>query len=142
MSLRAGLRAIASPASVEEAQIPGSGPDRGTPPSAWTTVQVGGDVVYRGGGPVVNGAGESVGEPVAGGVLAELRPCGPCPNPREGKLTGALWVFSVGACGAYGYAHMAIVDAGCASGEGEILLSSVEGPLELRGGTGMLLIAH
>jgi len=41
------LRAMASFVEVEEAQIPQSGSDRGTPETAWTTVLVGGDINYR-----------------------------------------------------------------------------------------------
>ncbi|MCU1297767.1 MAG: hypothetical protein JWO91_2045, partial [Acidobacteriaceae bacterium] len=50
------LRALASMMEVHEAQLPLSGPDRGTSEYSWTTVQIGGDVVYRGGGPVTHGS--------------------------------------------------------------------------------------
>jgi hypothetical protein len=53
--LNTDLRALASIMELHDAQVPSSGPDRGTSSNAWTTVQVGGDVVYRGGGPVMEG---------------------------------------------------------------------------------------
>jgi hypothetical protein len=56
------VRALASMMAVEAAQLPESGPDRGTSQNAWTTDQIGGEVVYRGGGPVADGL-RSVGEP-------------------------------------------------------------------------------
>lgn len=67
------LRALASPREVEEAQLPKHGPVRGDSAANWTTTQVGDDVVYRGGGHVMHDA-EVVGDPVKGGVLAELLP--------------------------------------------------------------------
>src|SRR5579864_6437636 len=48
------VRAIASFMALHDAQVPLTGPDRGTSDNSWTTVQVGGDVVYRGGGPVTS----------------------------------------------------------------------------------------
>jgi hypothetical protein len=68
MPIPTNVRALASAMAVEDAQVPESGPDRGTAQEAWTTNQIGGEVVYRGGGPVANGL-RSVGEPAYGGVL-------------------------------------------------------------------------
>src|SRR5579864_8982264 len=53
--ITANLRALASMMAVEAAQLPETGPDRGTSENAWTTDQIGGEVVYRGGGLVANG---------------------------------------------------------------------------------------
>ena len=72
------VRAVASYLEVDHAQLPLAGAEAGTPESTWTTVQIGGDVVRRGGGHVENRAGR-VGEPVENGVLGRLDP-----NPGRG----------------------------------------------------------
>ena len=141
VSLTVSLRALASFMEIEDAQIPAMGADRGTSQAAYTTVQVGGEVVYRGGGPVMNGS-EVVGQPVPGGVLVHLRA-----NPGEGcrgALDGndrpqALWLFSSDACGAYGLPRLTITRAGRTSPLGEIVLTSRARELKLHGGTAMLL---
>jgi hypothetical protein len=62
------LIALAGFMAVEQAQIPAMGPDRGTPANAWNTTQIGGDEVYRGGGPVMEGS-QVIGRPTPHGVL-------------------------------------------------------------------------
>ncbi|HVO82344.1 MAG TPA: hypothetical protein VMT28_16560 [Terriglobales bacterium] len=135
------LRALASLMEVEQAQVPISGPDRGTSQNAWTTVQVGGDVVYRGGGPVVNGS-QVVAEPAANGVLARAL-SGPETKCRgevsDNDRPQALWVFSSEACGAYGFSDLAIVHAGRSEPLGQITLAATRGDLNIRSGSGMLL---
>jgi len=138
----ADLRALASPFEVEQAQIPLTGPDRGTPEEAWETVQVGGDVVYRGGGPVMENA-LKVGEPVANGVLVRLQAGAnaSCRASLDGNNEPqALWVFSANACGTYGYSDVSITHAGRTNPSGQITLSSSTGNVTLRGGSGMLLL--
>ena len=140
-SIRANLRAIASPMEVEDAGVPVIGGDRGTPPSAYTTIQIGGDVVYRGGGHVER-HGMIVGEPVSDGVLVQVsaNPEGGCRSDADGSgRPQALWVFSSDACGVYGYGHVSIVDAGRANSDATIILGSDKGQFEIRGGSGMLL---
>jgi len=135
------LRAIASLAEVEQAQLPITGPDRGTPESAWTTVQIGGDVVYRGGGPVEGTLG-NVGKPVDGGVLSRLSQ-----NPDRGcrgavdanDAPQALWVFSSDACGPYSLPHLTIAHAGRTDPVGEIILETTKGEVNVHSGAGMLL---
>jgi hypothetical protein len=134
------LRALASMMAVEQAQLPESGPDRGTPESAWTTDQIGGEVVYRGGGPVANGL-RFVGEPTYGGVLVHVssKLGTKCRGETEGNdRLQALWVFSSDACGVYDFADLAIVHAGRSSPVGEITLAST-GDVNIRAGSGMLL---
>lgn len=135
------LRALASMMAVEAAQLPESGPDRGTSQNAWTTDQIGGEVVYRGGGPVADGL-RSVGEPTYGGVLVHVsaNPGSPCRGEIEGNdRLQALWVFSSDACGVYDFADLAIVHAGRTDPVGEITLVSAKGEVNIRAGSGMLL---
>lgn len=134
------LRALASLMEVEQAQIPSSGPDRGTSENSWTTEQIGGDVVYRGGGPVANGLGE-VGKPATGGVLVHVaaKPDTKCRGDLS-RSDGpqALWLFSADACGTYGFPNLNIVRAGRASPIGQITLAS-EKDFAVMGGSGILL---
>jgi hypothetical protein len=135
------LRAGASMMAVEAAQLPESGPDRGTSQNAWTTDQIGGEVVYRGGGPVADGL-RPVGEPTYGGVLVHVsaKPGTPCRGEIEGNdRLQALWVFSSDACGVYDFADLKIVRAGRSNPVGEITLASDRGDVNVRAGSGMLL---
>jgi hypothetical protein len=144
ISITTDLRALASMMAVEDAQIPQSGPDRGTSSAAWTTNQIGGEVVYRGGGPVANGL-RSVGEPTYGGVLVHVsdKPGTKCQGEIDGNdRLQALWVFSSDACGTYGLVDLAIVHAGRSNPVGEITLASGKGEVNVRSGSGMLLRIH
>ncbi|HTV59297.1 MAG TPA: hypothetical protein VMJ93_10530 [Verrucomicrobiae bacterium] len=135
------LRAMASFVEIDDAQIPDTGPDRGTAPAVYTTNQVGGEVVYRGGGPVADGD-EVVGTPVPGGVLGKLRPnpSGQCRGPiAANDQPQALWLFSTNACGEYGYPEITIAHAGRSEPFGRITLSSKDAGFNVRGGSGMLL---
>lgn len=135
------LRALASLREVEDAQLPVIGADRGTDPTVYTTVQVGGDVVYRGGGHVMN-HGIVVGEPVYDGVLAWVSTSseGPCRGAVNGNETlQALWIFSADACGVYGFSDVEIVHPGTTERAGEITLAASHGQLDIRSGSGMLL---
>ena len=135
------VRALASMMAVEDAQLPAAGPDRGTSENAWTTVQVGGEVVYRGGGPVANGL-RSVGTPAANGVLVHVSgdPGTKCRGETEGNdRLQALWVFSSDACGAYDFPDLAIAHAGRTNPVGEVILTSDHGDVNVKAGSGMLL---
>jgi hypothetical protein len=142
LGLVTDLRALASPMEVEDAQIPDMGGDRGTPSTAYTTNQVGGDeVVYRGGGHVMNGS-RIVGEPVGDGVVGEVRPnaAGECRGAIEGNdRPQSLWVFSSDACGVYGFHAVTIAHAGRTDPVGRITLTSSERDLNIRAGSGLLL---
>lgn len=129
---------------VDDAQLPDTGPDRGTPSTAYTTVQVGGDeVVYRGGGHVMDESEDVVGEPIPpDGVLARARPnivWGCRGQIGDNQQPQALWVFASDACGVYGYPGVKILNSGRDVPVGEIVLGAERGELNIRGGSGMLL---
>jgi hypothetical protein len=138
-AISTNLRAVASAMEVWDAQIPLTGPDRGTPENAWTTIQVGGDeAVYRGGGPVAHGL-QAVGEPTYHGVLARgsVRPGSSCDGASDGLQ--AFWVFASDACGVYGFENMTIAHAGRTDPIGEIVLAARTGEIKVGKGSGMLL---
>lgn len=134
------LRALASAMDVEDAQIPPTGPDRGTP-WAWATRNlIGGEVAYGEGGPVARGT-ETVGKALAEGILARPQP--DAARGCRGEIAGnahpqALWVFSSDACGVYGFPSLKIAHAGRGAPAGEITISSPE-DINIRSGSGMLL---
>lgn len=135
------LRTLASMMEVEDAQVPKTGPDRGTSENAWTTVQIGGGVVYRGGGPVANGL-RVVGTPTANGVLVRTasKPGTKCRGDLGGNdQPQALWVFSADACGTYGFPDLTIVHAGRSNPVGQITLASERSNFDVRRGSGLLL---
>ncbi len=135
------LRALASTMEVEDAQVPPAGPDRGTP-WAWITRNlIGGQVAYGAGGPVARGD-SIVGKALADGVLlpVEANPARGCRGQMAGnKRDQALWVFSSDACGLYGMPDIALAHAGRSEPVGEITLTSNQGNLNVRAGSGLLL---
>lgn len=139
--LTTSLRALASTLEINDAQLSVYGGDRGTPSSAYQTTLVGGEVVYRGGGHVMDG-NMIVGEPVYDGVLGSVRANldGNCRGAiDDNNRVQALWLFSSDACGVYGYKHVKIEHAGRTNPIGEITLNSEHGNFNIRGGSGMLL---
>ena len=135
------LRAMASFVEVEAAQVPQSGPDRGTPENAWTTVLIGGDIEYRGGGPVAEGS-KIVGRPVFDGVIGQVntKPGTDCRGAINGNYQPqALWIFSSDACGLYGFPNVGIANAGRSDPVGQIVLTSNDRSLNIPSGSGMLL---
>jgi len=144
LSVTTSLRAIASFLAVQSAGLPSPGADRGVSPNAWTTVQIGGDVVYRGGGDV-EARRERVGEPVKGGVLGRLRsnPERGCGGPLDAsEAQQALWLFSSDACGTYDLPNLQIRRSGPANPFGEIILDSTRGQVNVRAGAGLLLAVN
>jgi hypothetical protein len=133
------LRALASPVEVQNAGLPIHGPVSAETDATWTTSQIGGDDVYRGGGHVVHGE-RVVGEPVADGVLAELIPVPPlgCAEGSGGRRL-ALWVFASSACGAYGFGKLTIEAAGDSNPMGDIVLRGKKN-VHLPRGSAMLLM--
>lgn len=139
--VKTNLRVIASPLEVDSAELYEYGGDGGTPQSAWVNTQIGGEIVYRGGGHVMNGR-NVVGEPVPYGVLARARAVedSKCRGAVDGNdAPQALWIFSTDACGVFGYPGMRIIHAGRTEPVGEIVLAKENGNVHLRAGSAMLL---
>lgn len=139
--LKASLRALASVMEVEEAQIPEESADRSITPEVATTQQIGGEQVYRGGGPVADGD-LAVGEPTPYGVLAVPRaqPGQHCQGiVADNHRPQALWLFSTDACGVYGFSDIRIEHAGRSDPAGKIILESDKRKLDIGSGSGLLL---
>lgn len=134
------LRALASMMDVADAQVPTTGPDRGTSEFNWTTEQIGGESVIHGGGPVYRGM-EIVGHSEGNGVLAPVSAGqgGKCRGDLDLAVPQALWVFSSDACGIYDIPDLTLVHAGRSDPVGEIHLQSTQGDINLRSGSGLLL---
>ena len=134
------LRALASMMDVEDAQIPPTGPDRGTP-WVWTTRNlIGGEVAY-GEGPVARGS-DIVGQALASGVLVRVKPNAAlgCRGEVVGSLQPqALWVFSSDACGLYDLPNLTLGHSGRTDPVGLIKLLCDKGNVKVRAGSGMLL---
>lgn len=144
VAVTANLRALASTMEVEDAQVPPSGPDRGTP---WTWVTrnlIGGEIAYGDGGPVARGI-DVVGQALAEGVLVSVE--ANVPLGCRGAVAGndqpqALWVFSSDACGLYGLEGVEIAHAGRTAPLGQITLTSTLRNFTVRSGSGLLLRVH
>jgi hypothetical protein len=144
LSLEVRLRALASPLQVNDAGVTTTnGVGWSNESSNWTTDQVGGDVVYRGGGHIVNSYGEIVGEPVHGGlfdpwsgVLGQAsNPTGSaCQNLPLSKGQQSLWIFSSSACGVYGFSDVRYENLP----NGDILFSAPT-RLKISGGSALML---
>jgi hypothetical protein len=138
--LTAGLRAAASYMEIDAAQIPAMGGDAATPSYHATTVQIGGDVRYGTGGPVMEG-GTKVGVGVADGVIAQVTATtqSSCAQGPSTNKPQSLWWFSSSACGTFGLPNLSIEKSGLAQPFGEITFRSSRAALKLPSGTGLLL---
>ncbi len=136
------LRALASAQAVYEAQLPTNLiDDYGSSIADWNTLQVGGQLVYRGDGTVTQGL-EVVGKAnIAGEVWGEPKtwPWLACARDRASKTVQSFWVFSTDACGVYGFDGLKLMHAGRSEPAGQIVLES-PGKLQIRSGSGWLLI--
>jgi len=139
--LNASLRALAASESVFQAGIPA---DASTAEQSdeWVTQQVGGDFVFRGRGYVSSNQGK-VGFWTGNGVVGRLSPGENCPDSESNGQEQALWVFSTTACGAYGYdKKLTIAHDGQTAPIGQITLVSTGKELQVRGGSGWLLVVN
>jgi len=139
--LTTGLLAVASAASVADAQAPISANSDKDPVSLWVTRQVGGDVVRRGWGKVASHTGE-VGTWLEGtSVMIKLtpNPAAGCPSGPGYDREQAVWIFSSAACGTYGMNDVKVAGSGGTPPLGEIVLTSNRS-VGIRGGSGWMLI--
>lgn len=135
------LRALAGMMEVEDAQVPQTGPDRGTTEFDWNTVQIGGEANFH--GSVITSGFRTVGKSVPPtGALVQIS------STQGAKCRGSLdseqrlqatWVFASNACGLYGYPNLQLAHAGRTDPIGEIVLTSDKGNVNLQAGSGMLL---
>jgi hypothetical protein len=138
----AAALAVASPASVAEAQVPINNTASGQDSSdSWVTRQVGGDIVNRqqhaAGTP-----GGAIGTWLEGSsVLIKLtpNPDAGCPDGPGYRGAQAVWIFSSSACGTYGLNDVVVVSSGAADPVGSIILGSSENVM-VRSGSGWLLL--
>lgn len=134
------LRALASMLEVNEAQVPETGPDRGSDAFDWGTIQIGGEADYHG-SVITNGfrtVGKSV--PPTGALVQPMAIRGACrAKLDDNNEAQATWVFGSNACGLYGFSNLMLAHAGRTNPVGEIVLTSDHGNVEVRAGSGMLL---
>lgn len=145
------LRAIASSFAVGQSQLPSATPVGHPPsPATWTTTQIGGDTVYRGGGPVVSAEGQKVGTPTPCVVVEQCGVLDQVPATAGRKCLGApaddahaqaMWVFSADACGVYDFEDLQFRNGStmAQSNAGQIVFTAEE-HVKLSGGTGLLLV--
>jgi len=135
------LRAMASPMAVSATQVPTSGGDVDFSGN-WSLVQIGGDQVSYGQGyPVVIGS-EFVGKYTSQGALAYVsQDFGTeCRGTIDGNMRPqAFWVFSVHACGAYGFGDLKILHSGRTEPVGVVTLTSSGNAVKVGRSSGMLL---
>lgn len=150
VGITTSLRALASMLSVYNAELPTNLiDDFGSTIFDWNTTQVGGQGVYRGDHIVVAGprvvakassSGEVTGKPM-------LPPGSPCAQDGTAEREQSFWVFSTDVCGLYGFTDysgmetVTLAHTGDKAPSGNIVLES-QGKLELRGGSGLLLIVQ
>jgi len=106
-------------------------------------IQIGGDQIsYGNGGPVMVGS-QVVGKYTSQGVLAYVgRDLGtPCHGTTDGNVhPQAFWLFSVNACGAYGFGDLTILHSGRTEALGEVTLTSNGKAVKVGKGSAMLLL--
>ena len=139
--LNVSLRALAAAADVFQAAIP-VGASTSESSDEWVTQQVGGDFVFRGRGYVSSPQGK-VGRWNGNGVWGRLDLGPDCSDADINKDEQSLWVFSTSACGTYGYEKkLTISHDGHTAPLGEITLTSTGKNLEVRGGSGLMLLVN
>ena len=137
--LTLSVRAIASPDSVYQAEIPINADSNYTTQNEWVMRLVGGDIVNRGRG-IVASAEAVVGRwDVAPWGKLTSSDSGDCTASDGNGLEQALWVFSTSACGLYGLEDIKLVHDGRTDPVGQIILESSK-DLHIGGGSGWFLL--
>ena len=131
------LRAVTSMTAVLAAT-----PELTSPDYADDQIQIGGDQIsYGGGGPVMVGS-QVVGKYTSHGVLANVdQDLGtPCSVTIDSNAQPqAFWLFSVNACGSYGFGDLKIFQSGLTEPLGEVTLVSNRKAVKVDKGSAMLL---
>jgi hypothetical protein len=131
------LRAVASHHAVLEAS-----PQPSSSEVTDSEVEIGGDQIsYGEGGPVMVGS-QVVGKYTSHGVLANIdqnlaTPCGVTFDSNARPQ--AFWLFSVNACGSYGFGDLEILQSGRTEPLGEVTLASNRKVVKVDQGSAMLL---
>jgi hypothetical protein len=137
VSITTNLRAVASPHEVLEAS-----PRPSSSEATDYEVEIGGDQIsYGDGGPVMVGS-QVVGKYTSHGVLANVDqdPENPCRVAIDSDAhPQAFWLFSVNACGSYGFGDLKILQSGRTEPLGEVTLASNRKVVKVDKGSAMLL---
>jgi hypothetical protein len=138
VSITTNLRAVASKHAVL-----GATPQLTSSEYPDNQVQIGGDQIsYGEGGPVMVGS-QVVGKYTSQGVLAYVgQDLGaPCRSTiDESDHMQAFWLFSVNACGSYGFDGLTVFHSGHTAPVGQVTLSSNGKMLKIDKGSAMLLL--
>ncbi len=139
--LTAAVLAVASMQSVAQAQSPISSNSDTQSASAWTTRQVGGDVVSRSQRKVGTSGGLTGTWLEDSSVFIKLTPNvdAGCPGGPGYDRPQAVWIFSSSACGMYDLGNARIESSGATPPLGNVSISS-DRNLQIRGGSGWLLM--
>jgi hypothetical protein len=137
LPITTNLRAVASPHAVLEAL-----PQPSSSEATDYEVAIGGDQIsYAEGGPVIVGS-QVVGKYTSHGVLANVdQDLGTLCSVRidSNAQPQAFWIFSVNACGAYGFGDLKILQAGGPEPIGQLMLASNRKAVKVDKGSAMLL---
>jgi hypothetical protein len=135
--ITAALRAVASRSEVSAAT-----PLQTSSEYADNTIEIGGDEIsYGADGPVMVGS-QVVGKYTSQGVLANVdQDLGtPCRATIDSNAQPqAFWLFSVNACGSYGFGDLKILQSGRTEPLGEVTLASNRKAVKVGKGSAMLL---
>ena len=141
VSITTNLRALASLREIRAAQDPENCCDD-IAPTNWNLIQIGGGQVSYGlGGKVMVGS-EVVGRYTSQGVLAYVnQDLGTdCRGTIDGNTRPqAFWLFSVNACGVYGFGDVKILHSGRTEPVGQVTLISDGRAVKVGRSSGMLL---